>query len=160
MRILLCHFSPLVLTHKLHYCWNCSQPHLNHGYSGNCSWCFSGIVFTKSPVQIHQSHPRTAVVMCLDPLWELMETAQILTCSRPTKPTAAKARPISGAGAFIRSDILQVLSFQSQQQWCKSMVLAAMTRESSSSSFTAWPQELNCGFSPTSACGPPTSTCT
>ena len=38
--------------------------------------------------------------------------------------------------------------FQSQQQWCKSMVLAAMTRESSSSSFTAWPQGLNCGFSP------------
>ena len=80
--------------------------------------------------------------MCLDPLWELMETAQIWICSSPlvyvpTKPTAAKARPISDAGALIRSDILQVLGFQSQQQWCESMVLAAMTRESSSSSFVA-----------------------
>ena len=163
--VLLCHFSPLVLTHKLHYCWNCPQPHLNHGYSGSCSWFFSGLVFTKPPVQIPQSHPRTAVIMCLDPLWELMETAQIRTCSSPpvyvpTKPTAAKARPISDAGALIHSDILQVLSFQSQQQWCKSMVLAAMTRESSSSSFVAWPQGLNCGFSPTSACVPPSSTCT
>ena len=154
-----------MLTHKLHYCWNCSQPHLNHGYSGNCSWFFSGLVFTKPPEQIPQSHPRTAVIMCLDPPWELMETAQIRTCSSPlvyvpTKPTAAKARPISDAGALIRSDILQVLGFQSQQQWCESMVLAAMTRESSSSSFVAWPQGLNCGFSPTSMCVPPSSTCT
>ena len=40
------------------------------------------------------------------------------------KSTAAKARPISDAGALIHSDILQVLSFQSQQQWCKSMAVS------------------------------------
>ena len=40
------------------------------------------------------------------------------------KSTAAKARPVSAAGAFIvHSDILQVLSVQSQLLGCKSIVV-------------------------------------
>ena len=31
------------------------SPHLKRGYAGSWSWCLSGVVFTRSPVQIHWS---------------------------------------------------------------------------------------------------------
>ena len=79
----------------------------------------------------------------------------------PTMSTAAIARPVLAAGVLIVcSDVLQVLSLQSQLQGCKSTVCAAVRRDFSTFSLVAWPLGLSCGFSPPpSACGPPTDVC-
>ena len=77
----------------------------------------------------------------------------------PTKPTAAKARPVSAAVALFHLHVLQVLNLQSRQRGCKSVVPAATRRDFSSSSLDAWPLGLSCGFSPTSVCGPLTRVC-
>ena len=50
----------------------------------------------------------------------------------PTKPTAAKARPIPSIEALVRLDVLQVLNLRSCQQGYNSVVGAAMRRDFSS----------------------------
>ena len=52
---LLCLFSPVVLAHRLHCCWHCSQLHLNCGHASSWPWCLSHVVFTRPPAQIHQN---------------------------------------------------------------------------------------------------------
>ena len=65
----------------------------------------------------------------------------------PVKSTAAKARPVSAAGAFIvHSDILQVLSVQSQLLGCKSIVCVAVRKDFISSSLVAWLLGLSCVY--------------
>ena len=86
--------------------------------------------------------------------------AQILASSNPhvyvlTKCTGAKARPVSAEGALFSLDVLQALSLQSQQWWCKSEVPTAVRRDFNFSSLVAQPLGLCCGFIPTSTCGPP-----
>ncbi|KAJ8781437.1 hypothetical protein J1605_007697 [Eschrichtius robustus] len=93
-----------------------------------------------------------------------VEAAQILAWSNPrvyvpTKPTAAKARPVSATGALVHLDVPQLLSLQCRQRGCKSVVPAASRRDFSSSSLVALPLGLSCGFSPTSVCVPPTGIC-
>ena len=77
----------------------------------------------------------------------------------PIKSTAAKARPVLAAGALVHSDVLYALSLQSQLRGCQCMICTAARRDFSFSSLVAWPLGLSCGFSPTSACGPPTGVC-
>ena len=68
----------------------------------------------------------------------------------PTKPAAAKARPISAAGVLVvHLDILQMLNLGSYRQRCNFVVCAAVRRNFSSSSLVTQPLGLNCGFSPT-----------
>lgn len=50
---LLRHLSLFVWAHRVHCCWHCSQPHFIHEYVCNWPWCLSGVVFTRSSVQIH-----------------------------------------------------------------------------------------------------------
>ena len=74
-----------------------------------------------------------------------------------TKSTAAKARPVSAAGAFVDClDVLQVLSLQSQLWGCNSAICAAVRRDFSSSFIVVQSLGLSCGFSSTSVCGPHT----
>lgn len=73
-----------------------------------------------------------------------MERAPIMIWSNPcmclpTKYTAAKARLISAVGALIHSDVLPVLSLQSQEQECESMASAGTRRDFKTSSLVAWP---------------------
>ena len=150
-----------MLAHKLHCCWNCSQHPLNRGYASNWPWRLSGVVFTRPPVQIISQDcssrvPGLTVVAVV--------AAQILAWSNPrvyvpTKPTAAKTRPVSATGALVHLDVPQLLSLQCRQRGCKSVVPAASRRDFSSSSLVALPLGLSCGFSPTSVCVPPTGIC-
>lgn len=65
----------------------------------------------------------------------------------PVKSTAAKARPVSAAGAFtVHSDILQVLSVQSQLMGCKSILCVAVRKDFISSSLVAWLLGLSCVY--------------
>lgn len=65
----------------------------------------------------------------------------------PVKSTAAKARPVSAAGAFtVHSDILQVLSVQSQLMGCKSILCVAVRKDFISYSFVAWLLGLSCVY--------------
>ena len=58
----------------------------------------------------------------------------------PTKPTAAKARPVSAAGTLVvYSDVPQALNLGSHQWRCNSEVCITMKRDSSSSSLVAQP---------------------
>lgn len=68
-----------------------------------------------------------------------------------TKPTDAKTRLISALGAFIHSEVPQVLSLQSNTGG-KSVAPAAISRDFSSSSLVAQTLVLRCGFNPTSVC--------
>ena len=94
-----------------------------------------------------------------------MEAAQTLAWPSPhiyvpTKPTAAKARPVPAAGTLVvLSDILQALNLGSCQWRCNSAVCTAVKRDFSSSSLVTQPLGLGCSFSPTSACVPPTRVC-
>ena len=102
--------------------------------------------------------------MHLDPLWELWKQLRLWLGPTPcvyvpTKPTAAKARPVSAAGALICLDVLQALNLQSCQRGCKSVVHTAIRRDFSCSFIVARPLGLSCVFSPTSACGLPTHLC-
>ena len=95
------------------------------------------------------------------PIMDAMQAAQTLAWPNshvyvPIKAIAGKARPVLAVGALIvRSDVLQALTLQSQSWGCKSAVCAAMRRDFNSSSLVAWPLGPSCGFSSTSACGPP-----
>ena len=73
----------------------------------------------------------------------------------PTKPRAAKARPIPPAEALVLSHVSQALHLGSCQWRCN----AAARRAFSSSSLVTWPLGLSCGFSPSPACVPPTRVC-
>ena len=94
-----------------------------------------------------------------------MEAAQTLTSPNfhvymLTKPTVAKARPVSAAGVLaVLSDVPQVLNLGSHQWRCNSVVHAAVRRDFNSSSLATWLLSLSCFFSPISACGPPTTIC-
>ena len=76
-----------------------------------------------SPGHLHQStkvRSQDCSNHVLGLIMGAMEAAQILAWSSPhmymlTKPTAAKARPVSAAAAFNHSAALQALSLQSQQ---------------------------------------------
>ena len=48
-----CHLSPTMWAHKIHCCWHCPQPWLNHGNSDNWPWCPSGSMLLKPLAQIH-----------------------------------------------------------------------------------------------------------
>ena len=50
---LLCYLSPILQTHKGHFCWHSPLHHFNRGHAGSWPWCLSGLVFTRIPVQIH-----------------------------------------------------------------------------------------------------------
>ena len=78
----------------------------------------------------------------------------------PTKSTVTKARPVLPSGALVVcSDILYALSLQSWSVGCQFAICTAARRGFKFSSLFAWPLGLNCGFSLTSACGPPTGSC-
>ena len=78
----------------------------------------------------------------------------------PTKPTAAKASPVTAARAVVvLPDVSQALNLGSCQWRCNSAVHAAARRDFSSPSIVTQPLGLSCGFSPTSICGPPTGVC-
>ncbi|KAJ8781378.1 hypothetical protein J1605_007818 [Eschrichtius robustus] len=90
-----------------------------------------------------------------------MEEAQSLVWPNPhvyvpTKPIAAKARPVT---LVVYLDVSQVLNLRSRQRRCKSMVHTAVRRHFSSSSLVTRPLGRSCGFSPTSVCGLPTGIC-
>ena len=55
LTVLFCHLSPVAWAHKLHCCLHCPWPFLNLGNADNQPWYPSGIVFTKSSVQIRRS---------------------------------------------------------------------------------------------------------
>ena len=89
----------------------------------------------------------------LGPTVGAMEAAQILaqpsSCVyMPTKPTAAKVRPVLAGGALVLLDVLQVLNLGSCQWGCDSTVHATVRRDFSSSFLVNQPLGLSCGFSP------------
>ena len=94
-----------------------------------------------------------------------METAQTLAWPNPhvyvpTEPTAAKVKSIPATGVLaVLSDIFEVLNLGSHQRRCDFAVPAAAKRDFSSFSLATGPLVLSCGFSPTSACVPPTRAC-
>ena len=94
-----------------------------------------------------------------------METAQTLALPNlrvfmPTKPTAAKARPVPAAGALVvLLDVSQVVNLGDCLRRCNSVVCAAVRRDFSSSSLVTGPLGLSSDFSPTSACIPCTGVC-
>ena len=100
-----------------------------------------------SPSYQHRSpevNPRIAVIIDPDPLWVLRGQLRLWpgptsNVDVPTKSTAAEARPVSATGTFIvHSDILQVLSVQSQLLGYKSIVCVAVRKDFISSSLVAW----------------------
>ena len=72
------------------------------------------------------------------------------TCSVPTEPTAATARPSSARRRTVCSDAPQERRVRAWQQG------PCAHQERLQLAFTALLLELICGFSPTSACAPPT----
>ena len=112
-----------------------------------------------------KSGPRTTVVMHLELLLELWRQLRPwlvpAPCMHmPTKPTAAKGRPIPAAGApIVCLDVPQVLNSQSQWQRCKSVAHAAMGKDFSPVSQVTRPLGLSCGLSPASAHGQPAGVC-
>ena len=79
------------------------------------------------------------------PAMGAMESSQSLVWSNPhiyapTKPTAAKARPLSAAGAFVCSDVPPVFNLHGQKCGCKSVVHAARRRGFSSSFLVSAPR--------------------
>lgn len=92
--------------------------------------------------------------MDLDPPWVCggsSDSGPTPTCGVPTESTAAKARPSSATEILtIRSDVPQERTLHSWQQG------PCGREERLQLAFTALFLELMCGFSPTSACAPPT----
>ena len=154
--ILLCHFSPIVLT--------------NYTVTGTAlsptltvSMLAVGLDVSQALFSLGQLC-RFTEVRSLDcsnrapgPTVGVTEEAQIMAWSNPyvyllTKPMSAKARPISAVGEFTKSisaearpiphsDVPQALTLQSQQQGCKPMV-PTVARRSLSSSCTASEAQL------------------
>ena len=103
---LLCHLSPIVQAHKVHCCWHCPWPHLNRGNARNLSTYFSGIVFTRPPVQINEIRPQDSSSHTPEPTVGAIEAAQTLAWLSPclyalTKPIAARARSISAVRMLV-----------------------------------------------------------
>ena len=134
---LLYHISPVVWVHKVYCCWHYSQPHLSCGYADNQLLCFLRYCFHQAtstePLNLG---PITAVVMHLDPLWELWRQLRLglaqLLHNAPTKPTAAKSRPFPSEAVLVIHPVdplaLNLLGWQGR---CKSSVGTAARRHSS-----------------------------
>lgn len=110
----------------MHCCRRCPQPHLSHGHASDQPWCLSGFVLTRPAGPLSSGH-RAAVVAYPGPTVGVMETAQILarpsSCMHaPTKPTAAKVRPLLASGVpAVSLDVLHVLNSQSWWRRCNSV---------------------------------------
>ena len=120
--ILWCDLPSVVWIHNLHCCWHCPQPCLNHGKASNWPW-YQSVSLQRSSQRSIEVRYRIAVVMHLDPLWELWKQPRSQSClCMPSKPTAAMARAIPAIGAsIVHLDIPWMLSLESQWRQHKFM---------------------------------------
>lgn len=134
---LLCHFDPMCELSGCMVVGRCLWPGLSCGFVGTRSCCLSDCFqqTTTEITEVWSQHGNDHIWTCCR---GSSDTGLANPCgSMSTKSAAAKARPVSAAGALVCSSVLQALKLQSQSLGCKSKVHATLRRDFSFSSLVA-----------------------
>ena len=87
-----CCLSPIVLAYKIHCCWHCPGPSLNHTNASNQPTCPSGTVLRKPLAHVHWSQALGPAVVAWSHLRGPATVGAVVSAQTPAPPLRAGAR--------------------------------------------------------------------